>query len=354
MMLTRRAWLASFAASQAASAAARVESSAVVELEWSHLPSGAARRLAVDLGLKEANWAAWREERARTLARRITEGSAEHLVYYVLQSRAFTEAAPLLPVQLAHEAPQTMPDAAAERARQFQASFEAPPPGARHAAIVKLARSMEREQWTIERSYRHTMAFLRAKEVARSAPLERLYFERGLSSDTSAASLAVFDSLTVSPRRVLLAGPGLDLTRREKWDDALPLKSHQFEYLRQRYPKAVIDTIDVRPEVIETLGARRADLTTSFLNGGYDLVAATNVLLYFEDRELLTSLAGFARALAPGGLLLHNDTRFAAKVFGDALGLPVEKFAPRQLASKNGIQQWDRAVIHRKAAATGK
>lgn len=287
------------------------------------------------------------------LARRITEGSAEHVVYYVLQSRAFTEAAPLLPVQLAHEAPQTMPDAAAERARQFRASFDAAL-GTRHAAIVKLARSMEGEQWTIERSYRHTMTFLRAKEVDRSAPLERLYFERGLSSDTSAASCAVFDSLAVSPRRVLLAGPGLDLTRREKWDDGLPLKSHQFEYLRQRYPKAAIDTIDVRPEVIETLGARRADLTTSFLNGGYDLAVATNVLLYFEDRELLTSLAGFARALAPGGLLLHNDTRFAAKVFGDALGLPVEKFAPRQLASKRGIEQWDRAVIHRKAAATEK
>ena len=351
MTWTRRHWLAALAAGQGVSAS-RVAGNGVVELEWSHLPSAAAR-LAEELGLNEENWSAWREERARVLARRIQAGSAEHVTYYLLLSRAFTEAAPILPVKLAREKLPAMPAAALRRAREFQASFEAPL-GPRHAAVVRLARSIERE-WPVERSFRHTMDFLREKEVERSVPLDRLYFRRGLSADTSVASLAVLESiLGAEPRRILLAGPGLDLTRRDRIDDALPLKSYQQEHLRRRYPQAVVDTLDVRPEVIEAVGARRVDLTTAYLNGDYDLVIATNVLLYFEDRELLTAMAGFARALRPGGRLLHNDTRFAAKVFGDALELPVEKFAPRQLASNKGIEQWDRAVIHRKVSARAK
>lgn len=346
-MWTRRAWFA-YAAGQAVSAAPRVETGRVTELEWAHLPA-AAQRLSESMGLTAASWAGWREERAKALGTRVAEGSAEHVIYYLLQSRAFTQAEPLVPVKLAREAPNAMTAAAAARARAFRLSLETPL-GARHSLVARLARSIEPE-WPVERAYRHTMSFLRSKEVDRSEPLEEIYFKRGLSSDTSMAGVAVLDALprAAGPRRILLAGPGLDLTRREKFDDSLPLKSYQLQHLRRRYPAAVVDLVDVRPEVIETLGARRGDVTVSYLDGGYDLVIATNLLVYFDGRELLSALAGFARSLAPGGQLLHNDTRFAAKVFGEALGLPVEKFEPRQLAVRNGIEQWDRAVIHRKA-----
>ena len=42
--------------------------------------------------------------------------------------------------------------------------------------------------------------------------------------------------------------------------------------------------------------------------------------------------------------LVHNDTRFAAKVFGETLNLPSEKYQPVSL----GGRKWDRLVIHRK------
>ena len=190
------------------------------------------------------------------------------------------------------------------------------------------------------------MEFLRAKEMD-GRPLDALYFARGLSSDTAPASTEILAEIPRAPRRILLAGPGLDFTRREKFTDSIPLRSHQLEWLRAQYPEARIDLADVRPEVVRFLGARHVDVTTQRLAGPYDLIVATNLLLYFEDRELLTALAGFARALEPGGLLLHNDQRFAAKVFGAACGMRVEKFAARE----TGVRRWDRAVIHRKESA---
>jgi len=51
-----------------------------------------------------------------------------------------------------------------------------------------------------------------------------------------------------------------------------------------------------------------------------------------------------SQALEAGGVLLHNDLRFAAKVFGEAVDLPVEKYE----AVAMGGRKWDRIVIHRK------
>ncbi|MDQ6700548.1 MAG: hypothetical protein M3Z36_10230, partial [Acidobacteriota bacterium] len=41
----------------------------------------------------------------------------------------------------------------------------------------------------------------------------------------------------------------------------------------------------------------------------FDLVVATNVLLYFEGNELLLGLTNIAAVLKPGGYLIHNDLR---------------------------------------------
>jgi len=234
-----------------------------------------------------------------------------------------------------------MPPEAQARAHAF---LHTPASGPRH----RLLRTLHEEQaWPLDRCYQHTMEFLRAKEIDRQ-PLDQLYYHRGLSSDTAPASTAILDALG-QPRRILLAGPGLDLTRREHFQDHLPLRSYQYDYLRTRFRQAQITLADVRPEVTQLLPAQRLDVTTEFLPGPFDLIIATNLLLYFEDRELLTALATFTQSLAPGGRLLHNDQRFAAKLFGEALGLTLERFTPHELAPRQGIQQWDRAVIHRKA-----
>lgn len=334
-MSTRR----SFLSGPLLTAVARsVESPAL--LSWSHLP-GPARAIAPDLGLTRDGWPQWQAAQSAKLEQRIHEGTAEHVTYFMLQSRSFCDHAPLEPMRLAHESPTEMPAPAHSRAQAFSAAT------ARDERHRLIAAMHDAAAWPLERCYRHTMAFLRAKEVEQK-PLEELYYRRGLSSDTAATSTNALDVLPGRPERILLAGPGLDLTRREKFRDDLPLVSHQLRHLRERYPQAAIDTVDVRPEVLQALGARRVDITTEVPPGAFDLIIATNILLYFENRELLTAMAGLTQALAPGGRLLHNDQRFAAKVFGEALGLTMERFEPLQFAARKGIEQWDRVVVHRK------
>lgn len=57
--------------------------------------------------------------------------------------------------------------------------------------------------------------------------------------------------------------------------------------------------------------------------GSYDLAVATNVLLYFNDRELGLALANIRHALAASGFFLHNDLRQAVDEWGREFGLPI-------------------------------
>ncbi len=275
--------------------------------------------------------AAWFDRQAKRQQLRIAQGSAEHIAYYFLQSKSFTSLEPIEPMRAAH-AKLPLPQL---RADHFLA---AKPEGERHRIIRNLYDGLH---WPLERCYEHTLSFLRAKEIDQ-APLDQLYQSRGLSSDTSPDSLTGLSSIDIPAKRVLLVGPGLDLTRRENFSDDLPLKSYQLESLRARYP--LVDAVDIRPEVIAHLGATPHDLTTQILPAQYDLIIATNVFVYLNDAELLCALTGLSLSLPVGGVLIHNDTRFAAKVFGESLQLPVEKYQPLSL----GGRKWDRLVIHRK------
>lgn len=283
--------------------------------------------LATPLGINPA-WFATQRKRQHL---RIAQGSAEHIAYYLLQSKSFTTQPAIDPTQAAHqELPVPQP-----RVQDFLA---ATPQDPRHKLIRNLYDNLN---WPLDRCYHHTLQFLEAKEI-KQAPLEPLYQSRGLSSDTSPESLTALSTLSIPAKRVLLAGPGIDLTRREKFTDDIPLKSHQLDHLRSLYSQ--VDTIDIRPEVIAHLHATPHDLTTQILSTKYDLIIATNLFVYLNEAELLCALTGLARSLNSGAKLVHNDTRFAAKVFGEALDVPVEKYQPVSL----GGRKWDRLVIHQK------
>ena len=283
--------------------------------------------LATHLGINPA----WFDAQRKRQQLRIAQGSAEHIAYYLLQSKSFTTQPAIDPTQAAH---QKLP-VPQQRAQDF---LTATPKDPRHKLIRNLYDNLN---WPLDRCYEHTLKFLEAKEI-KQAPLEPLYQDRGLSSDTSPESLTALSTLNIPAKRVLLAGPGLDLTRREKFTDDIPLKSHQLDHLRSLYSQ--VDAIDIRPEVIAHLHATPHDLTTQILPAKYDLIIATNLFVYLNEAELLCALTGLARSLNPGSKLVHNDTRFAAKVFGEALDIPVEKYQPVSL----GGRKWDRLVIHQK------
>ena len=70
------------------------------------------------------------------------------------------------------------------------------------------------------------------------------------------------------------------------------------------------DTIAVRKDVADSVSATRLNILTERLTGEpFDLVVVTNVLLYFNSKELTLALANIAGMLKPGGYLIHNDLR---------------------------------------------
>lgn len=353
-MDTRRGWIGTVGALLGACP------SSPARLSYPDLPS-AARALAADLGLRADSFPAYCDAQRKRLAERIVAGSAEQITYYLLQSSRFTSLPALAPLDLARVPQPTLPAAVARRLAAWRTAADAATqsPDERCRLVAGLISALPAD-WTLERCYLHTMAFLRERLLGEQAPdaVNALYQRRGLLADSARANTAVLaaaqDRLG-QPQRILLAGPGLDLTRREGFDDAAPLEQPQWDWLRQHWgPAPTLDAADVRPEVLAFLRGRRrcaveADITTDIpAVAAYDLIVATNLFVYLDDRGLLLALASLARALRPGGLLLHNDGRFAAKVFGGAVGLPVVHFAPVSLGLRNGREQMDRAVLHRR------
>jgi hypothetical protein len=94
--------------------------------------------------------------------------------------------------------------------------------------------------------------------------------------------------------------------------------------------------------------ARLLDIVLDRLPLEADLVVVTNVLPYFDDRELALALANISAMLAPGGVLLHNEARPEVGVITAELGLPLVQSRTAVLAAvRGGAPLYDTVFIHR-------
>jgi len=201
-------------------------------------------------------------------------------------------------------------------------------------------------------------------------------------------------------RRVLLVGPGVDWAPRTAFEEDTPPQSYQpyaladsLIRLKLASPDLRIDCVDLNPRVVDFIGAfnsRRSPLLLPAMPGtgdwsryfaalgksagvragrtllvdhavvrgiqawemniltervettGYDLAVATNVLLYFNHRELGLAMANILHSLGPGGVLLHNDLRPAAEAWARGLGWP--PVHARTLTFDAGL--YDAVVLH--------
>lgn len=101
----------------------------------------------------------------------------------------------------------------------------------------------------------------------------------------------------------------------------------------------------VNPHVAQLVRAWKMNiLTERVVNPAYDLAVVTNVLLYFNDRELGLALANITHALAPNGHLLHNDPRSAAETWGRHFRWPVVHARTHELGGGTGL--FDTLVLH--------
>jgi hypothetical protein len=84
----------------------------------------------------------------------------------------------------------------------------------------------------------------------------------------------------------------------------------------------------------------------------YDVVIATNLLTYFDDRELALALANIEATLRPGAYLLHNESRAGLAEVADAVGIPVLQMRTVVLggrAGSPGQPLYDAVWLHQKS-----
>ena len=239
---------------------------------WDDLPAAIQRRL-TSMRLVEGSFTAFVAEHARRTAQRVRESDWDAIVYYALQSTAFTTEPPIEPALdakaffeglteadrvrfLAGAAlpPDRVGSETRRRLRAFAEALEKPAPPGRLAYFRDVVRAESARGGPLEprliSEYVRAMRFLYEKEFLApkradsTAAIAELYRERGLSTDTAIeagylvhlglATIAAADS-TRRIERVLIVGPGLDLAPRTGLLEIGEPESYQ--------PYAVLDSL---------------------------------------------------------------------------------------------------------------
>jgi SAM-dependent methyltransferase len=110
-------------------------------------------------------------------------------------------------------------------------------------------------------------------------------------------------------------------------------------------------SIAVRPAVERALSVERLNIVTERLVGEppFDIAIATNVLAYFDDRQLALALSNITAMLRPGGYLLHNESRDGLVGAATALGLPLLHARTALLGGSPSQPFYDTVWLHQKS-----
>jgi hypothetical protein len=376
---------------------------------------------------------------------RLRDGEAEHLIYYLLQSKRFTPEPPIEPALSAREFVRALaapvrtrylsdgllnqpelntPAAVKKRMLDFIEALRSSLADERLAWFRKSLSEPERTVRHLSAEYARAMRFLYQKEFSGEKDSAGLYARRGHSSDTRVeSSYAVWTALSILQKldpfqkinRVLIVGPGLDFAPRTGFFDSYPPQSYQpwaiadallqlgladrsrlrihcvdindrvleffGEFRTRREPQLTLfaswedpeylayfralghgigaeDTTPGRVKSVKTLRLSKDAL--AFVTAGelnvitqrydpcpeYDLVIATNVFVYFDNRELLLALSNIHSMLANGGYLIHNELRPELESYTAALNFSPLRAGSVRLSAGTAKPLYDTYVIH--------
>ena len=165
-------------------------------------------------------------------------------------------------------------------------------------------------------------------------------------------------------RRARTSPPVLTLYTELREGDNLTMTPGYKEYFGQvgralsagEGTSATVDRGHLRKTVRVAAAAARVvepvplDIVTERLSGlPFDLAIATNILPYFDDRELMLALSNIAAMLAPNGMFLHNEPRPLIGEIGLLLGLPFEQSRVVPIATVTGAPPLvDTVWLHRR------
>jgi hypothetical protein len=116
-------------------------------------------------------------------------------------------------------------------------------------------------------------------------------------------------------------------------------------------PGHLIKKMQVSQATARTLRAEPLDVVTERLTEPpFDLIVATNILPYFDDRQLMLALGNITAMLGPGGALLHNEPRPLLREIATAFGVPFEQSRQAVIATVRGAAPLvDSVWLHRRA-----
>lgn len=109
--------------------------------------------------------------------------------------------------------------------------------------------------------------------------------------------------------------------------------------------------ISVRSDLVRNVTAAEMNILTERYDPSpaYDLVVATNILVYFNQQELRLALANICSMLRPGGYLVHNELRPEVESIARDLDLAPVQARTIQISAGAGKPLLDGFVIHRRA-----
>lgn len=351
------------------------------QIEWNDLTEPA-RVLAQHMEFSRSSFAAQVRAIGQRTGERLREGELDHLIYYLLQSRSFTSEPPIDPAKSA-VAYMSSPERAISadvirRIDDFTRAL-AKPHDDRLRYFAQLAPAATAAA-VFRREYDRAMQFLYRKEAECPAAAQPqqcvagLYQNRGHSSDTApssneAVTAALYWLRDHSPRsvhRALVIGPGDDFAPRTGFVDGDHRRVYQPQLLRKELLASglaakdlLVDCADINARVLQSAASAcgvtaQLNVVTERPREGwprYDLIIATNVLLYMDDRELLLAFHNIRYMLSSNGVFVHNDGRFEIQLFGKAAGLSPVRFGTVTLDMRRTPALVDRFVIHVPAAA---
>ena len=280
------------------SCAAIQAAGAVRELSWDDI-AVPLRPLLATHGVHQGNLSARLAELRQRNHARVADGDRDHLVYYVLQSTAFTTLPPIEPAVSAKAflSSAQVPVAVTARIAAFDAARRS---GRDLGARMVIFRALlAREPVDLSKQYARAMKF--------AAPVGAQYQARGLSTDTTIdANYAVYLSLAalrrLQPdrriRSVLIVGPGMDFAPRTGFVESGEPQCYQ--------PFAVMDALlttglaqrdtlrvtgaDINPRVVEWLTRTRGTNPTLSLVAGIQDQPERGVRLSEDYREYFGTL----------------------------------------------------------------
>ena len=325
-----------------------------------------------------------REAIERGTASRLKEGENDHLIYYLLQSGRFTREAPIEPAVSAKAYDETgqIPSGVTQRISDF---LSAPAGQDERLDYLRSTLHPARETILSEYKRAMRSLYRKEFPARKSDVAAWYEARGHSSDTQVEANYAVWSALRVlrsthpdwRVHRALIVGPGLDFApRTDLFDDApqsyqpyaladalvglsltaspdwlihcvdinprvvsflsagrsqtlrLHSKSGDKEYMEYlgQLGRAIGErrgnTVSMRPEIANRISASLLNIVTErFTQWKFDLVVVTNVLLYFNSKELALALCNIGAMLEPGGFLILNDLNPEIDAYTAALGM---------------------------------